>query len=279
VLARRRMADRGLNVEAGETWAFNELTKEVLEGAPGARAEVLEFMRGLYDGDPGMPKARGIVFNVGIPSTSGPAEAAAYKASLRAWLTDDVFWNELDTYVDVFANEVYVSSLSWGVRGAPLEKRAKLMNDYFQHMAILADAGRKEVQAARSFLHRTYLPLANAMWPHSAGDTNLLSVELMNAFVSTQVYALREYAESHPGVVPQGLVGFAWAPNILDPRYDEADRDLVAARLAGALRDATDDIPSVPKDVCGPLGNRVRCAGDVKDAWLNTEWRTFADWE
>ena len=66
VTARRRMAQRGLDVEKGETWAFNELTPEVLAGAPGARAEVLEFMRGLYDGDPGMPKARGIVFNIWV---------------------------------------------------------------------------------------------------------------------------------------------------------------------------------------------------------------------
>ena len=96
VTARRRMAQRGLNVEAGETWAFNELTPEVLAGAPGARAEVLEFLRGLYDGDPGMPKARGIVFNIGIPSTAGAAEVAAYKAGLQAWLADESFWAEID---------------------------------------------------------------------------------------------------------------------------------------------------------------------------------------
>ena len=120
VLARQRMAQRGLDVENGETWAFNELTPEVLEGAPGARAEVLEFMRGLYDGAPGMPKARGIVFNLWVPSTTDAAEVAAYKTNLRAWLTDEAFWSELDRYVDVFAHEVYVSALSWGVGGTEL---------------------------------------------------------------------------------------------------------------------------------------------------------------
>ena len=204
------MAQRGLDVEKGETWAFNELTPEVLEGAPGARAEVLEFMRGLYDGAPGMPKARGIVFNIWVPSTTDAAEVAAYKASLRAWLMDEAFWSELDRYVDVFAHEVYVSALSWGVGGTELPLRAKRLNEYFQHMAVLADDAPKSFQAARDFLHRTYLPLANAAWPHSGiGDTHLLDDKLMQQFVSAQVYALRRFAEAHPRIVPQGLIGFA----------------------------------------------------------------------
>ena len=280
VLARQRMANRGLDVEAGETWAFNELTTEVLEGAPGARAEVLEFMRGLYDGAPGMPKARGIVFNVFVDSTSDPAEVAAYKTSLRSWLLDEAFWTELDRYVDVFANEVYASSLSWGVSGAPLGQRAKRLNDYFQHMAILAEAGQKSIQAARSFLHRTYLPLANAAWPHPLiGDTHLLSAEQMKHFVSTQVYALRTFAEDHPKTVPQGLIGFAWAPITGDDPVLAAGRDQIAARLAAAIRASTDELPTEPKDACGPPGDRLWCEGELEGAWFNTAWRIFADWE
>jgi hypothetical protein len=280
VLARQRMVARGLDVEAGETWAFNELTTEVLEGAPGARAEVLEFLRGLYDGAPGMPKARGIVFNVFIPSTSEPAEVAAYKASLRAWLEDEPFWAELDGYVDVFANEVYPSSLSWGVSGAPLGQRAKRLNDYFQHMTILAEAGPKSLQAARSFLRRAYMPLANAAWPHPGiGDTHLLSAELMQQYVSTQVYALRHYADAHPKTVPQGLIGFAWAPITNPDDGSEEGRDQIAARLAGAIRASTDELPTTPKDACGPPGDRLWCEGELEGAWFNTAWRIFADWE
>ena len=279
VLARRRMADVGLDVGAGETWAFNELTPEVLEGAPGARAEVLEFMRGLYDGDPGMPKARGIVFNVGIPSTAGPSEVAAYKASLQEWLSDEPFWTELDTYTDVFANEVYASPLSWGVRGAPLDKRVKHLNDYLQHMAVLADAGPESIGAARRFLQRKYMPLANALWPNSLVDTHLLSDELMSSLVSTQVYALRDYAESHPGVIPQDLVGFAWAPNAQGEGYTPGGRDQIAKRLAEAVLHVTDDVPGSPKDACGLVGMRGQCAGNVEDAWLNTAWLTFTEWD
>ena len=280
VTARRRMAQRGLDVEKGETWAFNELPSEVLAGAPGARAEVLEFMRGLYDGDPGMPKARGIVFNLWVPSTTDATEVAAYKTNLRAWLTDEAFWSELDRYVDVFAHEVYVSALSWGVGGTELPRRAKRLNEYFQHMAVLADDAPKSFQAARDFLHRTYLPLANAAWPHSGiGDTHLLDDKLMQQFASAQVYALRRFAEAYPRIVPQGLIGFGWAPIFQFPGYSPEGRDRIAARLARAIRDSIGEPPSTFKDACGPFGERVLCDGDVPGAEFDTVWSIFDDWD
>jgi hypothetical protein len=276
VTARQRMAERGLDVEAGETWAFNELAQEVLTGEPGARAEVLEFMRGLYDGAPGMPKARGIAFNLSVASTTDEAGVEAYKADLKEWLADEAFWSELDRYVDVFAHEVYISALSWGVSGAPLAKRAKRMNDYFQHMAVLADDAPKEVQAARTFLQRTYLPLANAFWPHFLiGDTHLLSADLMSHFLSTQVYALRRFAEAYPRLVPQNLVGFAWAPIMTFPGYTPLGRDQIAARLASAIRDS---LGASPKDACG-VPDRIWCEGEVPGAEFDAEWRIFDSWE
>jgi hypothetical protein len=276
VEARRRMANRGVDVEAGETWAFNEVTPEVLAGEPGAREEVLEFMRGLYDGLPGMPKARGIVFNTWVPSTTDEAGVAAYKAQLKEWLADEAFWAELDRYVHVFARDVYVSALSWGVSGATLAKRAKRMNDYFQHVAVLADDAPKELQAARTFLQRTYLPLANAAWPHSGiGDTHLLSADLMSHFVSTQVYALRQFAEAYPRLVPQNLIGFGWAPIASFPGYTAAGRDQIAARLASAIRDS---LGVSPKDACG-VPERIWCEGEVPGAEFDTEWRIFDSWE
>jgi hypothetical protein len=107
VEARRRMAQRGLDVSAGETWALNELPEEVLEDVPGWRADIREFLRGLYDGGANMPKARGIVFNIG--PFSDERDLSAYKASLEEWLTDEPFWSDLETYVDFFAHEVYPS--------------------------------------------------------------------------------------------------------------------------------------------------------------------------
>ena len=275
VTARRRMAERGLDVTAGETWAFNELTPAVLANAPGARAEVLEFMRGLYDGDPGMPKARGIVFNVGIPSNSTPDAVSAYKAKVREWLTDESFWSELDVYADVFANEVYASALNWGVSGTPLARRAEYLNDYFHHMTTLAEAGPPSAQAARSFLRRTYLPLANAIWPIADFNTDLLSAEDMSRFVSTQVYAVRHYANSHPHTAPQGRIGFGWAPLGVDP----VGRDMLRTRLASAIHESSERGTNSQMGACGPPGEHVWCTGEVPGASLNEAWKIFGSWE
>jgi hypothetical protein len=185
------MAQRGLTVAAGETWALNELSSEVLENEPGRRDEIREFLRGLYDGAPDMPKAGGVVFNLFVPSDL--RDAMAYKTSLEAWLTDAVFWGDLDKYVDYFAEEVYASPLNWGVAGASLATRAEYLNDYFFHMTRLAEAGPETVEAARKFFRRTYVPLANAAWPHELiGKTNLVSADTMSQCISTEVYAIRQ---------------------------------------------------------------------------------------
>jgi hypothetical protein len=81
VEARQRMAQGGLNDAAGETWALNELSSEVLENERGRRDEIREFQRGLYDGAPNMPKAGGVVFNLFV--LSDLRDATAYKTSSR----------------------------------------------------------------------------------------------------------------------------------------------------------------------------------------------------
>ena len=170
-----------------------------------------------------------------------------------------------------------MSSLSWGVSGIPFPKRAKRMNEYLQHMAILAEAAPKSVQAAKTFLRRTYMPLANAAWPHPLiGDTHLLDKNLMSHFVSTQTYALREFAEGHPRTVPQGLVGFAWAPIASFAGYTEEGRDEIAARLANAIGRST---AGSAKDACGPATERIWCEGEVEGAWFNPAWRSFDSWD
>lgn len=277
VAARRRMEERGLDAAAGETWAFNELDEVVLEGAPGARAEVLEFIRGLHDGEPGMPKARGIVFNIRIASDATPAEAAAYKERLQAWLTDEAFWNELDAYVDFFANEVYPSSTNWGVSDASLSEKVEHLNDYFHHMTALAEAGPASAEAARTFLRRTYLPLANAAWPSEViGATDTLSAETMAHFVSTQVYAIRDYADSHPETA-QGRLGFAWAPLAEIDGYTEEGEDLLRERLASAIRESSGT--GSPMGACGLPDEQVWCEGEVPGAKFAEVWATFSEWD
>jgi hypothetical protein len=268
VEARRRMDEAGLDVENGETWAFNELSTEVLTDEPGWREDVLEFMRGLYDGGPGMPKARGIVFNIFVPSDT--ADLTAYKESLKAWLEDDAFWVELDKYVELFAEEVYPNPANWGVADAPLEDRTRHLNDYLFHMVALAGAGGPEpVSVAQAVLERAFVPLANAAWPHEGiGQTNVLSAETMSQFVASQVIAIRTYGDVGRG--PR--IGFAWAPNEAEPTYTDEGRDAILAQLASALRAAYEE-PDAP--VCADGA----CDGDVEGASFNDAWTSFASWD
>jgi hypothetical protein len=263
VEARRRMARSGLDVTKGETWAFNELSPEVLEDVSSWREDVLEFMRGLYDGEPGMPKARGIVFNIFIPSDT--TDLAAYKADLQAWLEDEAFWKDLDRYVDFFAEEVYPSPHTWGVADSSLETRTEYLQDYLFHMLTLANAAPETAGVAQGFLQRTFVPLSNAAWPHEGiGKTNVIPAEAMGAFVSAQVHAIRSY-EDNP------RIGFAWAPNEAEPSYSDNGRDLILERLGTALRAAYEE----EGDPCG----EDACAADVEGASFNDAWKIFASWD
>ena len=276
VEARRRMAMGSpprIDVAAGETWAFNELTPEVIENAPRWRAEVLAFLRGLYDGGPNRPNVRGIVFNIGPFSNDG--DLADYKGDLQEWLADEAFWTELNVYTDFFAQEVYANVLNWGEAGAPLAMRADSLNDYFHHVVALAEAGPEGVEAARAFLRRTYLPLANAAWRSAViGNTNLIDAQTMARFISTQVYAVRHYANSHPQSAPQGRIGFAWAPTTTD-----ADRDLILQRLARAIQEASDEGTNSQMGACGRPGEQFWCNGAVEGAKLTDAWEMFAFWD
>jgi hypothetical protein len=277
VEARRRMAQSGLDVAEGETWAFNEFSPEVLENVPGWREEVRDFLRGLYEGEPGMPKAPGIVFNIFVPSDT--SDVTAYKARLKAWLVDEAFWRDLDRYVDFFAEEVYPSPLTWGVADASPATRTEYLNDYLFHMLELTDAGPDTAAAAQGLLRSAYVPLANAAWPHEGiGKTNVISAQTMSAFVSAQVDAIRNY----PGAQREDKrhkIGFAWAPNAAEPSYSEEGRDMILARLATAIRAAYEDEPDSQIGACGPSGEDDLCAGDVEGAFLNDAWKTFASWD
>jgi hypothetical protein len=274
VEARRRMAQSGLDVTKGETWAFNELSPEVLENVPGWRTEVRDFLRGLYEGEPGMPKARGIVFNIFVPSDK--TDLTAYKASLKAWLEDEEFWRELDKYVDFFAEEVYPTPFTWGVAEASHETRTEYLNDYLFHLLTLAEAGPDSVEAARSFLERTFVPLANAAWPHEGiGKTNLILPETMSAFVSAQIDAIWTYAEDDE----REKIGFAWAPNAAEPSYTEEGRDMIAGRLGSGIRAAYEDEADADVGPCGPPDESTSCRANVHGAAFNDAWKTFASWD
>jgi hypothetical protein len=72
VTARRRMADAGYDVALGDTWALNELSSAVRRGDGNARANIREFMRGLYEGD-GRPTRGAALCRAGSPTSPSGA--------------------------------------------------------------------------------------------------------------------------------------------------------------------------------------------------------------
>jgi hypothetical protein len=84
-----------------------------------------------------------------------------------------------------------VLHLGAAARGGPQQRR-DFLNDFLGHVLTLARAGPDTAQTARNFLETAYDPLANAAWQYDSefGFTNV-PVDLMEQFVSTQVYALR----------------------------------------------------------------------------------------
>jgi hypothetical protein len=280
VEARRRMAAAGYVVDNGEIWAVNEFSSAVRRGDGNARPNMRAFVRGLHDGVSGMPAVRGAVFVVGLDQRL--ADTSVYKATLKSFLADDGFWANMRSSVRFFAQETYADSRSWGVPGSSRNERARFFNDYLQHLAELAEAGPGEIEAARSYLREAYLPLASAAWPWKTafGDTDM-AVEQMQNFVSTEAFAIRHYAGSHPQRAPADRIGFAYAPNpAAAGRPDFASGNgLILDRLASSLHHAYDRGGGSQTGACGPPGEHDWCESEREDAMFNAAWQLLQSWD
>jgi hypothetical protein len=279
VEARVRMAAAGYVVEDGEIWAVNEFSSAVRRGDGNARANMRAFVHGLHDGAPGMPHVRGAVFVVGLDQRL--ADTSVYKATLKGFLADADFWTDMRRYVRFFAQEVYADTRSWGVTGASRNERAEYLNDYLQHLSVLAESGPDEIDVARSYLRDSYLSLASAAWPWTSafGDTDV-SVEQMQNFVATQAFAIRHYAGSHPQLAPADRIGFAYAPNPARSGPDlTAGTGLILDRLASSLHHAYDRGGGSQTGACGPPGDHSWCDSERDGAVFNAAWQLLRSWE
>ncbi len=265
VEARRRMAAAGYDVTAGDTWALNELSSAVRQGTGNARANMLAFLNGLYDGDGTLPAARGTVFIAGIGQAT--TDLSLYQARLQDWYEDAGFWNDLSRFASDWSQEVYGDVRHYAVAGATREARRDLLNEYLQHQSSLAGAAPTSAASARSFLAASSTPLANAAWRHDAafGWTDV-PVELMPDYVSAQVYALRSAGN--------GRFGYAWSPKrpseMIEATFN-AQTDALLVRLAAAIADSGD----TPEAACGAAW----CTGSLDGATATTAWRTFGSWK
>src|SRR5262245_35716466 len=207
--ARRRMAAAGYDVATGDTWAVNEFSSAVRRGDGAARANGREFVRGLFEGDGSVPRARGVVWTTGVSQRT--PDLSTYKANLQGWLQDAAFWTDMSAYVSDFSQENYADTRSYLVPGVPLPTRRDLLNDYLQHELRLAATGPDSAALARAYLQAAYSPLANAAWGwESAFGWTMAPIDQMQDFVSAQTYALRYDATARGG--GEDRWGFAWSP-------------------------------------------------------------------
>jgi hypothetical protein len=284
VEARRRMGAAGFDLAAGDGWIVNELSSGVRRGLPNARAEVLAFAHGLYDGAGG-PAVKGAVFNIGLSQTGagpGALNLSVYKSQLESFQQDEAFWHELGRYVGDWSQELYGDVHSYAVSGLPLAGRRDALQEWLEHPLLHARLGYPESAAAAAFLYGAYSPLANATWQWGAGSGfgwTAVSTDLMQHYVSAQVYALRHFSvlDGQPG----DHWGFAWAPHNASglPSADfGAATAAIQERLAAAIHDSGGPVNAIDPGLqaCGAAA--LWCRGETPGGWLNDAWRTFTYW-
>ena len=269
---RRQMRTVGYDVSLGDTWAINEIGAPsnkgmgvaVFRDTGTARRDFLDFVRGLYTGDDGIPSP-GLVF-VADP-LQVTSDLAHYEQELAAWYADAAFWEELGQYVRFWAQETYADATAWGVPGSTLADRSAYLNDYFLHGIRLAQRNDGSTAAARAFLARAYTPIGNASYRWPAPDTisgigfgkTDIGLPGMLSFVSAQTHALRATTGDRFGfaVVPQSAVA--------------ADTVAVESRIGAAIKASESDAAGA----CGSSG--VLCDAVVAGASFNDAWKVFAN--
>jgi hypothetical protein len=264
VEARRRMAAAGYDVAAGDSWALNELSAAVRQGAGSARANIRAFVNGLHDGAPGMPPARGAVFVTGVDQ--GAQELSVYQARLQDWYEDEAFWTDMNRFASDWSQELYGSVRTYAVAGATPAARRDALNEYLQHQLSLAAAAPPSAAAARRFLEAASNPLANAAWQYGAayGWTDV-PLDVMQDYVSAQTFAARSAGNSR--------FGFAWAPRNatgLPAEEFAAQTDALLERLAAAIADSG----VAAAAACGADW----CTRSLPGAAFTTGWRAFSQW-
>jgi hypothetical protein len=279
VTARQRMADTGYDVSKGDTWVVNEASSAVRRDVGNARVNLRDFLHGLYEGDGSQP-TRGAVLVIGVGQAT--ADVSLYQTTLQSWFEDSSFWADVSTYVSDWSQEVFGDVRNWAVPGVARATRRDYLNDYLQHLLVLANSGPERIETARSYLQSAYSPLANAAWERETGyGWTMVDSEHMGSYVSAQVYALRSFTAARGQL--QDHWGFAWAPmnrTGMSASDFAAQTGSILDRLGSAVLDsgeATD--PADPGSAaCGPLAQNFWCVGVLDGAKLNQAWQWFRAW-
>jgi hypothetical protein len=279
VEARRRMAASGFDVTLGDGWIVNEFSSAVIRGLGSERANMREFVHGLYDGDGG-PPTKGGVFDIGVGQ--GTLDLSTYKSQLEAWLQDAPFWSDMSRYVSDWSQELYGDPRNSEVEGVARATRTDYLTDYLRHQLVHVRLGGDATAAARAFLEGADSPLANAAWQWDYGfGWTMVPAAQMEGYVSAQVYALRHFSAADGA--PEDHWGFAWAPHNGTNMSAEdfgAQTGEILDRLAAAIRDSGQPIDPADPGIgaCGPPGQDLWCKDDLAGAWFNDAWKTLTFW-
>jgi PKD repeat protein len=276
---RNRMIAAGFDVGAGDIWGLNELSSAVRTATGNARANMRDFIRGLATAGGNGPLVKGVVWTIGIGQPT--ANLTTYRRNLEGWLQDPAFWNDVNQYVAYWSQEVFGDVRNWAVPGTDNATRRDRLVEYLEQVSVLSQAAPAENADMTATLEAADAPLANAAWAWTSGFGYTLSpVTQMEAYVSSQVYALRNYQSRAPWLSGDAF-GFAWSPQNLaalglTPSQFTIQTAALLDRLAAAIHDTdvpTDDPGSA---ACGSDGSL--CATDIAGASFNLGWQIFGTW-
>jgi len=261
----------GYDVDAGDTWAINELPSGVRHNLT-VRDNVRELVRGLYDGPPGSTPSPGAVFTIAMGH--GTQNFGVYRGYLKDWLQDQGFWQDADQYVRFWAQETYTDPSYTCVPGSTTGLRSNYINEYIQHFAHFAEVGPSSTSTSEAYLDLAYTPLMNAVWMSGTGFGNTqITLDAMKHHVSGQVYAARAWMNNHP--YPDGRLGFAWARGA---GVSTTDLTELAERLARSIRYAYGEGGGSASHACSSTGAYTWCQCSVAGAVFNQGWSTFDNW-
>ena len=265
---RRRMDAAGYDPVAGDTWVVDEFPSSVRADLEGARDHAMAAVRGLYQG--AVPNIRGAVLITGmsIDMTYFPE----YRRALQDWLCDAPFWAAMASHVRFFAQEAYANPRRVCVAGKTVDQRSEYLNAYVQHLPRMASAGPQCAATARSYFDRAYVPLLTAAWQQSLYGDLRIAEDQMTKYLRLAVASQRDWSAGH--VLPDGRLGFAWAPLTgLDP----AALQRIADGLAGAIARAYAPSGRIV-DACSTSGSYFGCDCELAGASLNPAWLSFPSW-
>ncbi len=269
-LFRKRMIDQGYD-PLRDSWSINELPSTTRTD-PQVRQHVRDLVNGLYDGPPGSPPMGGLVWNIGVGTQM--VNYAVYKPVLEDWLEDAGFWQDMNAHVRWWGQEVYARPSEVCVGSATAGQRAEQIDEFAFHPAELAFAGPAGAAAARAFFDESYTPTLSAFWHGDSYGTEKLTLVQMKHHVSSQIYAARLWAKTHP--YPDWRLSLSWNEQL--DGASEADLAGLAQRVAAAVRDAYSNLHDEASRACSPSGAYTWCGCSVSGASFNPGWKTFQSW-